>query len=62
MELVCAGLGQNPYISAQEKLDHVAWFDGYFASKVEHIQAAVEEEKRLANAEEHSRRNVKIYS
>lgn len=55
MDLVCAGLGQNPYISAQQKREHLAWFEGYFASKIKDIEAAVEEEKRIAEAEAKAR-------
>lgn len=51
MDLVCAGLGKNPYISAKEKKDHLAWFEGYFATKVKDIEAAVEEERRIKEAE-----------
>ncbi len=61
MELVCAGLAQNPYISAAEKKAHVEWFEGYFkkGDKVAHIQAAVEEERRIAEAEAKARGEAK---
>ncbi|VDO07083.1 unnamed protein product [Rodentolepis nana] len=55
MDLVCAGLGQNPYITAQQKKEHLEWFEGYFASKVKNIQAAVDEERRIAEAEAKAR-------
>lgn len=51
MDLVCAGLGQNPYITTQQKREHLEWFEGYFANKVKDIQAAVDEERRIAEAE-----------
>ncbi|VDK31507.1 unnamed protein product [Taenia asiatica] len=55
MELVCAGLGQNPYLSVKEKRDHIVWFEGYFANKIKDIESAVEEEKRIAEAESKAR-------
>lgn len=55
MDLVCAGLGQNPYITAEQKREHLQWFEGYFATKVKDIQAAVDEEKRIAEAEAKAR-------
>ena len=51
MELVCAGLAKNPYISAKEKADHLTWFQGYFHAKVKDIEAAVEEERRIKESE-----------
>ncbi|KAF7991146.1 hypothetical protein HCN44_002708 [Aphidius gifuensis] len=30
MELVCVGLSKNPYMTVQEKKDHIAWFREYF--------------------------------
>ncbi|KAH8300477.1 hypothetical protein KR018_008483, partial [Drosophila ironensis] len=33
MELVCVGLSKNPYITAQEKKEHILWFRDYFESK-----------------------------
>ena len=33
MELVCVGLSKNPYITAQDKLDHINWYRDYFAEK-----------------------------
>ena len=41
MELVCAGLGQNPYLSAKQKREHLQWFEGYFADKMKDIRATV---------------------
>lgn len=55
MELVCAGLGQNPYLTVKEKRDHIAWFEGYFADKMKEIESAVEEERRIARAESEAR-------
>lgn len=33
MELVCVGLSKNPYMTVNEKKEHIAWFREYFASK-----------------------------
>lgn len=34
MELVCIGLGRNPYWTAQQKLDHINWFRKFFNEKM----------------------------
>ncbi|VDN14370.1 unnamed protein product, partial [Dibothriocephalus latus] len=51
MELVCTGLAQNPYLDSTEKRKHLEWFEGYFKTKAGQIEAAVREEKRLAELE-----------
>ncbi|XP_050533639.1 28S ribosomal protein S31, mitochondrial [Daktulosphaira vitifoliae] len=33
MELVCVGLSKNPYLSVEEKRDHINWFRQYFYEK-----------------------------
>ena len=33
MELVCVGLSKNPYLTVQQKHDHIDWYRGYFESK-----------------------------
>ncbi|XP_041948340.1 28S ribosomal protein S31, mitochondrial isoform X2 [Alosa sapidissima] len=33
MELVVAGLAKNPYLTANQKQEHIAWFRGYFQEK-----------------------------
>jgi small subunit ribosomal protein S31 len=33
MELVLVGLSKNPYLTAQEKRDHIDWFRQYFKDK-----------------------------
>lgn len=35
MELVTCGLSKNPYLSIQEKVEHIAWFRNYFKEKEE---------------------------
>ncbi|XP_076174107.1 mitochondrial ribosomal protein S31 [Ptiloglossa arizonensis] len=32
MELVCNGLSKNPYMTVQEKFDHIMWYKEYFES------------------------------
>lgn len=34
MELVCIGLGRNPYWTAAEKREHIDWFRSYFNEKL----------------------------
>ncbi|XP_020294200.1 28S ribosomal protein S31, mitochondrial [Pseudomyrmex gracilis] len=33
MELVCIGLSKNPYMTVQEKVNHIMWYKEYFESK-----------------------------
>ncbi|XP_054003360.1 28S ribosomal protein S31, mitochondrial isoform X1 [Hylaeus anthracinus] len=33
MELVCIGLSKNPYMTAQEKYEHIMWYKNYFEDK-----------------------------
>lgn len=33
MELVCCGLSKNPYLTIQEKYDHIMWYKDYFKDK-----------------------------
>ena len=33
MELVCVGLSKNPYLTVQQKHEHIDWFRDYFKSK-----------------------------
>ncbi|KAK0182364.1 hypothetical protein PV327_000513 [Microctonus hyperodae] len=35
MELVCVGLSKNPYMTVQEKKDHIMWYRDFFGSKQE---------------------------
>jgi hypothetical protein len=34
MELVCIGLGRNPYWTVEQKLEHINWFRTYFNEKL----------------------------
>lgn len=33
MELVCVGLSKNPYLTVEEKKEHIFWYENYFRSK-----------------------------
>lgn len=33
MELVLVGLSKNPYLTVQQKKDHIEWFRNYFKEK-----------------------------
>nr|CAG4651765.1 EOG090X04UC [Triops cancriformis] len=35
MELVCTGLSKNPYITVEQKKEHIMWFRDYFQGKRE---------------------------
>lgn len=35
MELVCVGLSKNPYLSVNEKMNHITWYKEYFKEKKE---------------------------
>jgi len=41
MELVCIGLGRNPYWTAEQKLEHINWFRKYFNEKIEILNETV---------------------
>jgi len=34
MELVCVGLGRNPYWTVEQKLEHINWFRTFFNDKM----------------------------
>ncbi|SPP76799.1 28S ribosomal protein S31, mitochondrial [Drosophila guanche] len=44
MELVCVGLSKNPYVTAQEKKDHIMWFRDYFETKKDILKDLMENE------------------
>lgn len=41
MELVCVGLGRNPYWTAEQKLEHINWFRTYFNEKMNVLNETV---------------------
>ncbi|XP_054481525.1 28S ribosomal protein S31, mitochondrial [Anoplopoma fimbria] len=40
MELVVAGLSRNPYVTVQQKREHISWFRDYFHQKEEVLKEA----------------------
>lgn len=40
MELVVAGLAKNPYLTANQKQEHIAWFRDYFQQKRDVLEEA----------------------
>lgn len=46
MELVTVGLSKNPYLSVQEKHDHIAFYKEYFESKKELLKQIIVETKK----------------
>ena len=46
MELVIVGLSKNPYLTVQQKHEHVAWFRDYFEDKYHLIDDLVVDNKR----------------
>ncbi|KAK1883003.1 28S ribosomal protein S31 mitochondrial [Dissostichus eleginoides] len=40
MELVVAGLSKNPYLTVQQKKDHISWFRDYFHQKEDVLKEA----------------------
>lgn len=45
MELVCIGLSKNPYLSVQQKREHLDWYRDYFEEKHDILQSVIEERK-----------------
>lgn len=44
MELVCVGLSKNPYVTAQEKKEHILWFRDYFEAKKDILKDLISKE------------------
>lgn len=42
MELVCVGLSKNPYLSVQQKREHIEWYQNYFHEKRDILQRVIE--------------------
>ncbi|THD19306.1 28S ribosomal protein S31 mitochondrial [Fasciola hepatica] len=55
LDLVCAGLAQNPHFTVAEKRAHLQWYAEYFKDKLESIDASVLEELRLVELERKAR-------
>ena len=45
MELVCVGLSKNPYLTVEQKHEHIEWFKKYFIEREAIIKEALEAEK-----------------
>lgn len=45
MELVCIGLSKNPYLSVQQKHEHIEWYRQYFEEKRDILQRVINENK-----------------
>lgn len=45
MELLCIALSKNPYLSVQQKREHLDWYRDYFEDKRDILQRIIEEKK-----------------
>lgn len=45
MELICIALSKNPYLSVQQKHDHLDWYRNYFDEKRDILQRIIQETK-----------------
>lgn len=45
MELVCVGLSKNPYLTVQQKHEHIEWYQNYFQEKKEDLERVIIERK-----------------
>lgn len=45
MELVCVGLSKNPYLTVQQKHEHIEWYQNYFEEKKEILESVIMEKK-----------------
>lgn len=43
MELVCVGLSKNPYLTVQQKREHIEWYKNYFEEKKDILARVVQE-------------------
>lgn len=48
MELICIGLSKNPYLSVQQKREHLDWYRNYFEEKRDILQRIIEEKQNMA--------------
>lgn len=46
MELICIGLSKNPYLTVQEKREHIEWYRNYFDEK-SHILEKITKQTEL---------------
>jgi len=50
MDLVCVGLSKNPYLTVQQKREHIEWYKNYFEEKKEVLQRAIVENVKNADS------------
>lgn len=50
MELVCIGLSKNPYLSVQQKREHIEWYRNYFEEKRNILQRVIDANVQSTNA------------
>lgn len=48
MELICIGLSKNPYLSVQQKREHLDWYRNYFEEKRDILQRIIEDKQNAA--------------
>ncbi|CAF1150672.1 unnamed protein product [Didymodactylos carnosus] len=48
MELVCTGLGRNPFWTVEQKVDHINWFRDYFNEKLSVFNETVQSGQIIA--------------
>lgn len=41
MSLVCVGLSKNPYLTVQQKREHIEWYKNYFEEKKEVLERSI---------------------
>lgn len=52
MELVCIGLSKNPYLTVQQKHEHIDWYRNYFEEKREILEHVAAEQTRLLKSQQ----------
>lgn len=45
MELLCVALSKNPYLTVQQKREHLDWYRDYFEEKKDILQRIIEEKQ-----------------
>lgn len=41
MDLVCVGLSKNPYLTVQQKHEHIEWYKNYFEEKKDVLERSI---------------------
>lgn len=52
MELICIGLSKNPYLSVQQKREHIEWYRNYFDEKRDILQRVIDANAQQTNVTE----------